>query len=119
MLMVAISNSAIRPAPSLITRVEVGQWGRELAFDGFDDPFARRRTTLRSSVCRDLHWSNYGDAATETEADVIGLCLGQANYLEAAIITTDLFELTIHYGTLTVGATSVDRGAIDAQLAAV
>ena len=112
--MTVISESDIRHSLSLVTSLHVGRWGNELVVEGFDDPLTRRQVRLVFRDCREIRWSNYEVAPSEIEADVVGLCVGQSNYREPALITTDLFELSVLYGSCEVEPIPVRRNGIGA-----
>jgi hypothetical protein len=98
---------------SLITNLQVDRWGRELVVEGLDDPFTRRKVRLVFRVCRDIRWSNHEEARYESEADVVDLCLGQGDFREPAVITTDLFELTVEYGSREVESPQGSRDGMN------
>jgi hypothetical protein len=101
--MLTMPQSDLERSVSLITDVRVVEWGRQVIVEALDDPLTRNRLFLVFRDCRDLHWSLHGDeSVAETEADVIGFCTGKGRHREPAVLTTDLFELAIHYGSLEV-----------------
>ena len=111
--MVAIADSSVRSSLSLITHVHVKQWGREVEIEGLDDPVTRKSMRLIFHDCREIRWSNYDEAASEFEADVIGLCPGSNDYAEPAVITTDLFELSILYRTSKIDSAPISFEVMD------
>lgn len=94
--MSVMQHTSVERLVALISNVEIRRWGSALAIDCFDDPINRHRYHVMFRNCRELHWSHDAMAAmTDTEADVIGLTLGQGEYGEPAILTTDLFDLSV------------------------
>ena len=99
--MQATKRSDVALAPSLITDVKVGGWGGDVVLSCLDDPLTRRGYELVFRGCREIRWSPYETtSADEAEADVIGFCEGQPGYGEPAVLTTDLFELSVLYDRL-------------------
>jgi hypothetical protein len=105
--MQAVSESRVRQSLALITGIQVRRWGHEVVIEGLDDPSTRQPLRLRFADCRDIHWSNHAPEDAEVEADVIGFCLGQGDFKEPALITTDLFELSVFYGSCEIDPTRV------------
>ena len=88
---------------SLIVDVQVRNWGSELVLECLDDPLTRRRYQLVYKNCREIRWSLLDAEPTPAvEADVIGICPGQAEHAEPAVLTTDVFELTVLYDRLEI-----------------
>ena len=97
------TGASVQPTLSLITDVQIRQWGREITIHGLDDPSTRHPLQLVFRDCEEIRWTSH-DCGTdaEVEADVIGLCPGHAGYAEPAVVTTDLFEVSIRYRSLDV-----------------
>jgi hypothetical protein len=101
--MVTTTGSEIEQALSVITDLQIMDWGRKVIVEGLDDPLNRSRLQIVIGDCRELHWSLQVEATLgETEADVIGVCPGKDLHREPAVLTTDLFELAIRYGSVEV-----------------
>lgn len=99
--MVATPGTEIEPSLALITAVRILDWGRRVIVEGVDDPVTRNDFQIDFGDCRELRWSLYEDAPVDdAEADVIGICLGRDHHREPAVVTTDLFELSIRYGSV-------------------
>lgn len=88
-----------------VTEITSHLWGNERSV-GFiynphtvDKPF---RIIFRD--CTVCHWTYYGSEGDEhdTVADVIGFEIGLDQHRKPAVLTTDLFEISIHYGSLEV-----------------
>ena len=97
------TTSGDRQTLSLITDVQLRKWGKELVIEGLNDPLNRGQIQLVFKNCHEIRWSLLTDEAEpDTEADVIGLSLSKAEDGEFAILTTDLFELSVLYQSLEV-----------------
>jgi hypothetical protein len=93
---------------SLITDVQLTNWGGELVLECLDDLLTRRPFQLVFTNCREIRWSLHDPEATPAEeADVIGFCPGQAEYIESAVLTTDIFEVTVLYDRVEIRALQV------------
>jgi hypothetical protein len=59
---------------------------------------------------REIRWSNDDAVAfpNATEADIIGFGPGQAGYVEPAVLSTDLFELSVLYDRLNIRESPAD-----------
>ena len=116
----AMRPTRVPPPPALVTDVRVRNWASELVLVCLDDPLTRRPFELVFTNCREIRWSlddaasNGADAA---EADVIGLRWGQAGLVEPAIVTTDLFELSILYDRLQIREATDDSAPGRRELA--
>ena len=89
---------------SLVTDIQIKQWGTELWLHCVYDPLGERVPyALIFQDCRQLQWEIHDAAASsDLEADLIGMALGQNNYRQVAIIHTDIFELSLLYGTVSL-----------------
>ena len=105
---------------SLVTDIRVRHWASELVVECLDDPLTRRRYELVYANCREVRWSLDEVVAVPeaTEADIIGFCPGQAGHVEPAILTTDVFELSILYDRLEIRELTGDQGRQRPQVAA-
>ncbi len=85
---------------SLIKRIDVKLWGKEVMIHCLYDPVARQPYVLIFKNCREIHWNIYGEDADlqASETDLIGFLLGRDNYRKPATINTNLFELSVLYG---------------------
>jgi hypothetical protein len=88
-----------------ITKIDSHLWGTERIVHFIYNPHIEDksfRITFRS--CTRFYWAYYGDEADERDenADVIGFDFRLDEHGKAAILTTDLFEVIIHYGSLEV-----------------
>ena len=112
MILQAARRTDTNLTPSLVTAIQVRNWASKVTLTCLDDPATRRMYELVFTRCREIRWSN-DDAVTSpdaTEADVIGFCPGQASYVEPAVLTTDLFELSVLYDRLDVREAPEDLG---------
>jgi hypothetical protein len=111
--------SDVQPQLSLVTNIRAKKWASEFVLTCLDDPVTRRAYELVFLNCREIHWfSNEAESVLvlATEADVIGFDRGQAMHVEPAVLTTDLFELSILYGQVEIrelaGVAAQDRQEI-------
>ncbi len=86
---------------SLITSVKVSLWGNEVSLECVYNPAKERLPyVLIFQDCRDIRWTVHdSEEIHEPEADLIGFSMGIKSHQEAAVITTDIFELSINYGS--------------------
>src|SRR5688572_13045649 len=116
----ATRSAHVHPPLSLVTDIRVRNWARELVLVCLDDPVTRRTSELVFANCREIRWSL--DDATSifteaAEADIIGFRPGKPSYLEPAILTTDLFELSILYDRLEIRETTAGTTRARRELA--
>ena len=92
------------PATSLVTNVLVTKWGSDVLVSCTYDPLGSRRPyQLFFNDCREVRWEViHPEDVEDAEADLIGFSMGAAGHQGAALIHTDLFELSVLYGSLTV-----------------
>ena len=86
---------------SLITSVNVSLWGNEVTLECVYDPTHNRLPyVLVFQDCQDIRWSVHdSEEVHEPEADLIGFSMGAESHQKPAVITTDIFELSITYGS--------------------
>lgn len=91
----------IGDATSLITNIAFTRWGSEVIISCNYDPLGRARAyVLIFKLCTEVIFRSQNiEKLDETAAELIGLVAGEANYLAPAVITTDIFELSILYGS--------------------
>jgi len=86
-------------ASSLICSMRIADWGTTLLVDCIYDPMGERKGyQLAFWGCTQLRIDMMpGAPIHEQEADLLGISLGQDGWRQPAILTTDLFELHVHY----------------------
>ena len=86
-------------ASSLIRSVRIADWGASVLVDCIYDPLGEPKGyQLAFRGCSQLRIDIMPDAPLqEKEADLIGISLGQEGGRQPAVLTTDLFELHVHY----------------------
>ncbi|MEG4113428.1 MULTISPECIES: hypothetical protein [unclassified Microcoleus] len=53
--------------------------------------------------CRDISWTLHDEEAVgELEAEFFGISLGEPEHRKPAVITTDIFEISILYGSFSI-----------------
>ncbi|MEH2275434.1 MAG: hypothetical protein V7K40_11750 [Nostoc sp.] len=89
---------------SLITSVNVFLWGNEVSVECVYEPTEDRLPyVLVFQDCHDIRWSVHdSEEVHELEADLIGFSIGAESHKKAAVITTDIFELSIIYGSFVI-----------------
>ncbi len=88
----------------------MSNWGSKVVLACLDDPLTRRAYEYVFTDCQELRWylDESGGPLPAKEADIIGFNLGQNGNREPAVLTTDLFELSVKYGRLEVRALTSD-----------
>lgn len=95
----------LRPGGILIRHFDMADWGRTLviyAFYSTLDEALPFRLIFRN--CSEISWQSMTDASSGSVefADVINVLFGTNQSLETCVITTDLFEVVVSYGQLTI-----------------
>jgi hypothetical protein len=92
------------PATSLVTSVAVDKWGSEVLISCLYDPLGSRRPyQLLFEDCHDVRWEVIRpEDVKDLEANLIGFSIDLQGHRHAAVIHTDIFELTILYGNFAV-----------------
>lgn len=84
---------------SLVTGVQLRLWGSEMLIQCLYDPLNRQPYLLVFRDCREIHWNVHESGAIQdSEANLFGILLGQDKHRQPAVITTDIFEVSILYG---------------------
>ena len=82
----------------MVTGVVVTKWGAEVTFSflyALQQPYQ-----LVFHDCRELQWDVHSAEDVDEEiANLIGIALGEKGHVKAAVVTTDIFELSILYGS--------------------
>lgn len=92
---------ALGKATSLVTNVLVTKWGSDVVVSCLYDPLGSSKPyQLIFKDCHEVRWQvvEPGDVQDST-ADLIGFSIGAESHREAAVLTTDIFELSIIYGS--------------------
>ena len=86
---------------SLVTGVKVALWGNQVSLECVYDPTGNRLPyVLIFQDCCDTRWTVHDDEEVhELEADLIGISLGEEAHRKPAVIHTDIFEISILYGS--------------------
>jgi hypothetical protein len=114
---------------SLVTNVNVSLWGNEVVLECIYDPTGDRSPySLVFQDCRFITWEVHDEEEIqEPEADLIGIHLGEDAHRKAALIHTDIFEISILYGSFSVrkgenfnpGTADLETGVLAPDVAAV
>lgn len=88
---------------SLITNVKVSSWGNEVSIECVYNPEERLPYVLAFKDCRDIGWTVHDEEEVgELEAEFFGISLGKPEHQKPAVITTDIFEVSILYGSFSI-----------------
>ncbi|MEG4227385.1 hypothetical protein QUA35_20345 [Microcoleus sp. N9_B2] len=88
---------------SLITKVNVSFWGNEVLIECVYNPEERLPYMLAFKDCRDISWTVHDEEAVgEPESEFFGITLGEPEHRKPAVITTDIFEISILYGSFSI-----------------
>jgi hypothetical protein len=89
---------------SLITNINVSLWGNQIVFECIYDPTGNRSPySIVFQDCRDISWEVFHpEDVKDPEADLIGFHLGEDAHRTAALIHTDIFEVSILYGSFSI-----------------
>ena len=101
-------------ASSLVRSVRIAQWGALVLVDCIYDPLGERKDyQLSFQGCSRVRIDVVPDAPIgEPEADLLGIGLGQEGSRQPAVLTTDLFELSVTYQRFQC---IMDGGAVRAE----
>jgi len=86
---------------SLVTNVTMSLWGHDVAIECLYDPTGDRLPyILNFQDCREIRWEIHDpEEVHETFAELIGIHLGEGDRQKPALIHTDIFEISLLYGT--------------------
>jgi hypothetical protein len=89
---------------SLVTNIQVSSWGAELLLECVYDPRGERLPyQLIFKDCQYIRWDvQDSELVNDLEADLIGIHLGEGSHRQPAVIHTDIFEISILYGSWSV-----------------
>lgn len=85
---------------SLITNVTLSNWGNTVLIQCLYNGLEKVPYALEFKDCRDIRWTVHDDDEVgEAEADIFGITLGEGGHRKPAVIHTDIFEISILYGS--------------------
>lgn len=89
---------------SLVTNLKVSRWGNEVLLELVYDPIEERIPySLVFYDCQKIQWEVlHGEDSRDIEADLIGIHLGEEGHRKAAVIHTDIFEVSLLYGRMKI-----------------
>ncbi len=98
-------------AASLVTNVLATKWGSSVVVSCLYDPLGSSQPyELIFRDCREVRWQVIElEDVQESTADLIGFSIGAGAYQEAAVLTTDVFELSIIYSSFVLQ--KIDKGS--------
>ncbi|VXD15229.1 conserved hypothetical protein [Planktothrix serta PCC 8927] len=83
---------------SLIKSINVSLWGNEITFQCLYNPEEPIPYQIIFKDCQEIRWDVYdSELANELQADLFGISLGEDHHRKPALITTDIFEISILY----------------------
>jgi hypothetical protein len=85
--------------------IESRLWGKEYVVHFLYNPLTQDKPFhILFKDCSSYRWDTVGSEIDERDvnADVIGFGIGLDQHRQPAVLTTDLFEISIHYGSLVV-----------------
>lgn len=84
---------------SLIKSINISLWGNEITFQCLYNPEEPIPYQIIFKDCQEIRWDVYdSELANELQADLFGISLGEDHHRKPALITTDIFEISILYG---------------------
>ncbi|MEG5060484.1 hypothetical protein QUB60_13840 [Microcoleus sp. A2-C5] len=88
---------------SLVTNINVSLWGNEVLIECVYNPEERLPYALAFKDCRGISWTVHDEEEVwELESEFLGICLGESSHRKPAVLTTDIFELSILYGSFSI-----------------
>ncbi|MCL1475990.1 hypothetical protein [Argonema antarcticum] len=89
---------------SLVTNVKVCWWGNEVLVECLYDPTGSSLPySLVFKDCRKIRWDVHDEEEVHQPlADLIGIHLGEEAHRKPALIHTDIFEISILYGSFSI-----------------
>ena len=88
---------------SLITNVTVSNWGNTVLIQCLYNGLEKVPYALEFKDCRDIRWTVHDEEEVgEAEADIFGITLGEGGHRKPAVIHTDIFEISILYGSFRI-----------------
>lgn len=92
------------PRGLIVKKLEIKLWGNEIWLDleYYDEPPKQFQIIFKE--CAGLQWTVIDDRVDERDmfADVIGLTFGEEGNHRIAVLHTDIFEVVVNYGNMTI-----------------
>lgn len=93
---------------SLVTNVKVSLWGNEVLIECVYNPEEHLPYVLVFNDCHNISWNVYHpENVKDFEAEFYGISLGEPDHRKPAVLTTDIFEISILYGSFSIQKSSV------------
>ena len=88
-------------ATSIVTHIQINRWGNDVLVSCLYNPLGSSLPyQLIFKDCKEINWQIVDpDNQQESTADLIGFFMGAEHHQKPAVITTDIFELSITYGS--------------------
>ena len=88
---------------SLVTNIKVSLWGNQVLIECVYNPEERFPYVLAFKDCRDIRWTVHDEEEVgELEAEFLGISLGKYAHRKPAVLTTEIFEVSILYGSFSI-----------------
>ncbi len=88
----------VGPSASIISRLELLNWGSEVRLMCLYDPAIRKPYVLRFTGCRNLNLEPIEKNTPDSEVSLIGITLDGGQQQHTARVTTEGFELSLTFG---------------------
>jgi hypothetical protein len=83
---------------SIVTDIQVLNWGGEVRVICLDDPVTRQPYVLVFKNCVQVRWDVHdSESVLDLEDNLIGVLMGKENCQEPAVVTGGIFELQVLY----------------------
>jgi hypothetical protein len=94
----------VQPLGLLTKDIQITLWGTQLALDCLYDPENPKPFQLIFKDCHHIRWelTNIDVDERDVLADVVAILLGEDGHRQPAVITTDIFEISVLYGKVIV-----------------
>ncbi len=93
----------VEPGTLSVAGVQINTWGREVLIDCVYEDGSPRPFQLLFEACSSIQWDVHGEPSDDDRtAELMGLFLGEEEHRTASIVYTDLFELSVLYGSFTL-----------------
>lgn len=95
---------------SLIKTVNVSLWGNEITFECLYNPENPIPYQMVFKDCQEIQWTVHDlELVNELQADLFGISLGENHHRKSAVITTDIFEISILYDQFILNKENIDN----------
>jgi len=83
---------------SVVTSVDLSQWGSDLKIECVVDAVDRQPWVLHFKNCHEIHWHIHEpESVPDQEAELISFAFGKDHHQEPATVGTDIFDVFVRY----------------------